>query len=641
VRQCLVLLASTGLVIGCGRDRVVLGGIGSTGNSTSGSSGSGSASSSGNGSTGGTANTTSGTSGTTETTTGGLLPAGANCDSDGQCQSDVCGVVHNGGDCCVGACATNDGGCGATRCDDAGACVYPDDMTQCTPATCVGGLVTAAFCDGMGHCETPTVSNCNDAGQFCDPVSGSCCSGLVGGGTLDVDAVTGNDQTACCGYGGSPACQTLSKAMALVDSAKAANVTIRATVDGGGGDWSAASETYPILLGWGVELSAPGVFFLDPNGGWTSTDTGPTITADFFIDFYSPSDTLGYASLVGSAAAQVGLGLNADSTQRTKNLAAISVRAGRTLYLANAVVNGTQFVIDVGAGSTLQLAQDQSGLVMGTVHIGNASNLTLLTQILGGGIICDDSSPGGCTIEDAVLPVGQSSVVIQGTSWGISLTADCVLSLTSSPVFGPPPLAAGFGECPFKPYEGAMIDTTGMANITIKNGTFQCIAGDAFQIRVGSQATIDNTLIQNTDTGIYAGGGTVTVTNSTLRYNYIGVLLEDIPGNASQVDLSGGGNTIICSDASESSNPNVTDPGVDVLNRGAENLNASNVAWDTANGDAGPDYFQCNSDFSICTCMLSSCTAEAGSQGMNAVEDSSDAGGITLTGATRSLNSCH
>ena len=35
------------------------------------------------------------------------------------------------------------------------------------------------------------------------------------------------------------------------------NVTIDATVSGIGGAW-VAPETYPVVLGWGVELNAPG-----------------------------------------------------------------------------------------------------------------------------------------------------------------------------------------------------------------------------------------------------------------------------------------------------------------------------------------------------------------------------------------------
>jgi hypothetical protein len=58
--------------------------------------------------------------------------------------------------------------------------------------------------------------------------------------------------------------------MALIDAAQAQNVTINATVNGVGGDW-AAKETYPIVLGWGVELSAPWVFFLDAKNGATVT----------------------------------------------------------------------------------------------------------------------------------------------------------------------------------------------------------------------------------------------------------------------------------------------------------------------------------------------------------------------------------
>jgi hypothetical protein len=66
-------------------------------------------------------------------------------------------------------------------------------------------------------------------------------------------------------------------------------------------------------------------------------------------------------------------------------------------------------------------------------------------------------------------------------------------------------------------------------------------------------------------------------------------------------------------------------------------MKADNVAWDTA----GPDYFQCNNTFTVCTCQLTSCTVAAGANGMDAIEDSTNLGGISTTNNTLSTISCN
>jgi len=76
-----------------------------------------------------------------------------------------------------------------------------------------------------------------------------------------VDALTGSDSNACCGFAGASPCRTLTHAMSLVEAAGVPNVSLTATVGSDGGDWPFANETYPIALGWGAELVAPGVYF--------------------------------------------------------------------------------------------------------------------------------------------------------------------------------------------------------------------------------------------------------------------------------------------------------------------------------------------------------------------------------------------
>jgi hypothetical protein len=580
------------------------------------------------------------------------------CNTNDACTSAICGVSGTG-HCCTAACSTSDPTCGASDCNFRGGCAYTNDFVACgAPPSCTGTIQTnRTNCDGLGKClpattvdctpflcgATTCLTSCTDAtscvsGAFCD-ISESACCGLSSGGAIGVDGIKGNDATGCCGVGASGPCQTISRAMALIDTGQARNVTIHAKVNGGGGDWAAPEPAYPILLGWGVELSAPGVFFLDPN----TSPNGPPNTAILEIKAY-PQDALGYASVVGTAANPVGVGMNAANTQQTDDRAAIAIDTGSTLYLANATINSSVGNVDsaesirVKGGAGLVFGQDQSATVTGTVTIGNA--LGQFATNGWQGIIClaDEVNHLGCTIKDATL-TGQSSVVIQGQE-GLDIDAEdfANISLTSNPVIGVKPSAAGFGTCPWKPDAKATntsVLLNGLVSLTFNNGTVQCITGRAFQLHASPSGTpavsIGNTVIRNTDLGIYASAGIASVTGSTISYNFIGVQQDtDAANNNGTIDLSDGGNTVICSNKSEYSQGATTHPGIDVLNSSVVNLNASYVAWDTA----GPDYFQCDSAFASCTCNDTSCTTDAGSDDMDAVEVG-DAG-ITTTGNTQS-----
>jgi hypothetical protein len=592
------------------------------------------------------------------------------CTENDDCTSGICGASGRG-HCCNAPCSTTDPVCAARDCDaTTGACNYPTAATVCVSESCTGNTQTdAVHCDGNGTCLLPAkitdcspfacgatscVTKCTDntgciAADFCDALNGACCSGLTAGGTLNADAIAGNDATTCCSLNGKGPCQTLTQAMSLIVAAQATNVTLNATVDGGGGDWTAV-ETYPIGLGLGVELVAPGVFFLDSN-----------IVADVAI-FDVDS---GNASIVGSATNVVGVGMNSDDSLQTDAVSTIQVEADNTLYLANASVNGSYSVngnfdslaaIGLQSNASLVLGQDQSAGVTGTVQIGNA----LGQQSTDGwvGIVCnsDVANSLGCTVTDAIL-TGQSSVILQGQEGADILAYDfSSITLASSPVIGVPPAAAGFNMCPSKP-DGqslngyAAVLVSGMSSVTIKNATVQCIAGTAFLQEASTNGTagvptltIERTVIQNADVGIHASAGTTTVTKSTLNYNFIGVWQDTDFPYAVAIDLSGGGDTVICSSNVESSQKS-TFPGIDVYNTNAANLKADNVAWDTA----GPDYFQCDNAFASCACNNASCTTAAGGDDMDAVQGTTVLpdggigvlGSITTTGNTQSPNGCN
>ena len=165
--------------------------------------------------------------------------------------------------------------------------------------------------------QPPRDSSCTDNSScanaptnFCDVANTTCCNGFGSDAAIAVDSVNGSDANACCGIGSNGPCQTLTQAMALINAAQVSNVVITATVAGGGGDWAPAGEVYPITLGWGVELSAPGVYFNDNAGN-----------AEIFdINFYpGGTDTIGYASIAGTSGSNVFIGMDSLGDQATDN----------------------------------------------------------------------------------------------------------------------------------------------------------------------------------------------------------------------------------------------------------------------------------------------------------------------------------
>jgi hypothetical protein len=610
---------------------------------------------------------------------GACLPQRATglCSSDDACTTGLCGVNGTGHFCCAAACSTTDPICGATDCNPTtGACAFPGTTTSCGPTgSCSGTTQTGpTVCDGMGSCPPPVVSDCTPYacgatacnttctdssscagnGDFCDTTppplsdggagSPACCPALVDGGSLLVDGKTGADNV-CCGIGSNGACLTLTKAMALIDEAQATYVTIEATVNSTGGDWAPATEVYPINLGYGVEVNGPGVYFADLNDA--------NLPVGIFAIAAYPNDTLHTASIVGNAKNNVNVGMDSTNNQ-TADRTAIYVDNGQTLYIANATVNGSLNnnvpAIYAVQGSTLWLGTDQIGLNTGTVQIGNSMGNAATDGTVG--IECQtDIISLGCTVNDATLPNGQSSVIIQGQEiTDIAALDFASVTLTSNPVIGIAPSKLGYGTCPVLPKtEGsgaqkggfAAVFVAGQASVTFKNGTVQCIGGPGFWLQQSyymiagtPTVTIDNTLIQNTDgPGIYATAGSVTVTKSSIQFNVVGVEQDSDGTNVGSIDLSGGGNAVICSSSSESS-VTISNEGVDVYNTTDAGLKADNVAWDTS----APDYFSCNglTGAATCTCEISSCSANAPFDDMDAVQLSVSSGSITQTGASQS-----
>jgi hypothetical protein len=252
------------------------------------------------------------------------------------------------------------------------------------------------------------------------------------------------------------------------------------------------------------------------------------------------------------------------------------------------------------------------------VYVGNSLRNAATDGVVGIGCYA------GCTVLDSPLDGGQSSVVIQGQSVFDIFALGGNVTLMSNPVLGIPPTGNGIGTCGIKHDHTAAFVVSG-GSLSLSNAVIQCMSFSGVELLSIGNATVSNCVIRNCGQGILNALGVTMVTGSTIAFNSIGVYeVEDNPGT---VDLSGGGNTVVCSSASEGG---TAFGGIDVLNGGTETINASNVAWDTP----GPDFFTCGTDltdFSTCTCNLASCSTSAGRDGMDAV--TVDAG-ITTTGNT-------
>ncbi len=451
------------------------------------------------------------------------------CTEDDDCKSGICGVAGTG-NCCSTSCVTDSAVCGSTGCDASGACLYPASTVSCGPgATCADGMQTnASLCDGAGHCgegamecspftcgsnacKTTCTSNTDCvAGAFCDLRDAGCCATLAGGSALAVDSVLGDDAAPCCGYGSAVPCRTLSHAMSLVEAGPSANTVLRAAVNGSAfGDWTPAGELYPIALGWGVELSAPGIFFAGPDAGL------PAI-----FELAADAGGAESASIVGTEGNPVGIGTGQLGSSMIFG-AAISDGPGSTLYLADVSIYGSSSAYSyaiLASSSTLVLGQDRSGAITGTVQIGTPQTKGWT------GIECD-----GCTLSDAPMN-GTSSLVIVGQFNDLYATGSASLSLKSAPILGVAPASLGFNTCPSKPDQTG-ITLSGSATMSLDQATIQCMPGDyGIQLMNADgdggtpSATVNGTTIQNTQLALGVWAGSAVVSNSTIRYNASGVI---------------------------------------------------------------------------------------------------------------------
>ncbi len=585
---------------------------------------------------------------------------GGACSGDGACISNICGI-NGTGNCCAAACNIADATCGATACDSTGTCVYPAALMPCG-VVCTGSALIASACDGLGTCVADAgipCSNgfaCANAGScaaactdnttcapnnFCDTATGTACCAIASGTGLTIDNSTGNDGASCCGIGDAGACQTLTRGMQLVGLTNALKagtfVTLNASINGdGGGDWTA--EVYPVSLGWGVTLNAPGVYFNDVNSN-----------AEIFDVALQTGEVAENPVVIGGASAlaadRVVIGVDS-SGDLTFDSVSVHVESGQTLDILNAQVlekkhgnllcaNWCGIAIDVEKTATLNISSDNSGNA-GTLYLGG-----LLPNgrapIYGGGMLGGSGPSLGILCNGTITdgPTGATpSLVSQRKAVSIDAEDSCSVTLANDPTFGPPS-AGGFsgdgGGCAAVPYlDGTGIMANGNAvTVTLSGATLSCMADDGIEVTnagnglkpavvtiqadtAGNPSVIENCEVD----GIYATAGSTYIIGSIIRNNLIGIDMEtdtsagtnpagvwvnDGTGNAQATNSS-----VICNSSEEIGGGGY---GFDIYNNSTAALNADYVNWDQwydPNGGATgttTDIFYCDDNFT-CTCEV-------------------------------------
>jgi hypothetical protein len=578
-----------------------------------------------------------------------VLTDGTACSENDSCSSGVCGI-NGAGRCCHVGCDITDQTCRATACDSSGACTYPGATTACgAPPSCNSGLLVSDYCNGAGLCQSNGGVACPN-NEFCDTVAGECCAAIASGGTVSIDNAMGSD-VGCCGYGAAGPCQTLTRAMQLINGTNNLNsgslIALLATVDGGGGDW-ANNETYPVVLSWGVTLSAAGVYF---------NDLG--FNAELFDVTLGSGEDAGNPVTIGVPTVntndQVVIGSDSLGTP-TSDPIGVNVGANETLNILNAQVmvphHGHPIGVGINVGTSATLYFDQNNtnhgpadLYLGGTVLPNGTPLPVSgvngQGTWGYGIKCN-----GTVTDNGSTSTATSSVIAQAQEASIDAEDGCTLSLMNFPQFGTPSeggfsnaesVADGGAGCvtypPLDDY-GVLANGNG-AIVTLEGAQFTCFirmaikvtwtsdTGTAPAVTIGTDYKGDVPLISNSGfAGIYANAGTVTVKSGTITHNANGIDMEiDGNGNSPDVNLNDGtmtnNTTVTCSSYSKESGSAL--PGFDVFNDSAGNVAADYVNWDqwytpSGTATATTDFFWCvgnPGNSTTCTCEVFDSTGAA------------------------------
>jgi hypothetical protein len=389
-------------------------------------------------------------------------------------------------------------------------------------------------------------------------------------------------------------------------------ITLNATVDGGAGDWKGNGEMYPIALGWGVTLSAPGVFFTDPGGMAPEVFDVAVQSGES-----SPGSTVTIEGVSGPPASPVVVGTDS-SGNVVADTTTILVESNETLNANGVIVweASGNTGINLQTSATLDVDNKSAG---GTLQLGGAlPDGTANTNLMGTGLLCNG------TVDDSNA-LASHSVIGQGETVSIDAEDGCSLTLTDLPMFGWGTAGgytnAGQGcSANANPMDGTAIQANGNASVFLSTVNITCMSNyGVSSTNTNSETTTPTVTIGGGKTaiencglaGVYVTAGSVTVQAGSIDHNFIGVDIENDSFDTPSVTLNDGNmlnnTTVICNSNQETGGSN---PGIDVFNNSTGNVAADYVNWDQwydPNGGATgttTDIFWCDSSNFSCTCEV-------------------------------------
>jgi len=375
---------------------------------------------------------------------------------------------------------------------DAGAC--PDGSVQLDAGD--GGTPDAS-------CVAPTAFGC-----FFQP-----------GQDVWVDGFGGADDAGacCCGQPFVP-CQTLTHSMAIIADGGTVGVQIRAYLSDGGDVWPNTLEVWPVHLGWGVSLTAPGVQFSPDPAHYGGRPGSINI---FELYPYATGDT-SRVTIQGDPAdssRQARLGLPLDGGVNPTDIAIADPPpkgiglAGLPAQLSNLWLHATRVGIQIGANAEV---------ILGPLPVHLGSSLQRLAVDPGiEGIDCDHAS---------VRDTGTLTLQIDSYTADIVAHSGCSAALIHSPHLGLLP-AGGFNSCPAK------LDSNGLSAIgsaTVMLGGYSepaelhCFLNNGIGLAPDSSIALPSvTFVGNESNascrGAQVKAGTLTALGSSFSYNQVGL----------------------------------------------------------------------------------------------------------------------
>jgi hypothetical protein len=393
-------------------------------------------------------------------------------------------------------------------------------------------------------------------------------------------------------------------------------------------DWI-APETWPVHLGWGVTLQAPGLFFTMPRPG---IQGGSTLNHFEVYSYDAALDTAQVTIEGGDSTPGFGKAVHIgfDSTYSHGGaISAVADPAGSntavplrlsSVWLDSLPKGTTGASLDVGDGAAVVLGP--LDVVLGNpLGLGfEPGPVRVLAAEMGlfchgaGATVSDDPSSGAIVLQSA-----------NALDADLDVESGCVVSLTQGPIIGI--LSGPACDTTSFPNEGDGIRVEGGSTVAFGSaalpGAIRCCFNAGVNLDL-SDATgsptvaLDHVAIQGGGcAGAYVGEGTFSAISSSFTQNFLGVWAD---ANALKVDLSQG-DSITCNDTmaiiftgcnNVGGSPGV---GADVLNTTAAlSVDAANATWDQWDGTANQtQLWSCTDNtFSACSCTGPGCPGGTG-----------------------------